>query len=103
MTPYIINPLSGSGQETGPNMPFPLLLAAVVLDQSGMPCPGVQVAFNAIAPGACCSFVGGNVVTTDANGIAVMQCIANDTPGLFNVLVNVGGVACVAPFVLTIY
>jgi hypothetical protein len=103
MTPYIINPITGSNQGTGPNMPFPLLLSALVLDQSGLPVPGVQVAFNAIAPGACCTFVGGNVTTTDTNGLAVMQCVANGVPGAFNVLANVGGVSCVAPFLLTIY
>lgn len=97
--PAALNVLGGSGQSAALNTAFPAPLAVQVLSGQGQPLAGVDVDFAAPASGASAS-LSQTRVTTDANGYAAVQAVANASAGSYAVTATVSGLPA-APFALT--
>ena len=84
---------SGSGQSTQVNTQFTNQLTATVMDINNVPVSGVSVTFTAPAQtGASATFVGGNSVLTDINGVAAVTIVANSHTGSYSITAMAGAV-----------
>jgi subtilisin family serine protease len=97
--PATLNALGGSGQSAALNTAFPAPLSVQVLNGQGQPLAGVDVDFAAPTGGASAALSQARV-TTDANGYAAVQAIANASAGTYAVTASVGGLTP-AQFALT--
>ncbi|ANB18646.1 S8 family serine peptidase [Dokdonella koreensis] len=97
--PATLSALGGSGQSAALNAAFPVPLSVQVLNSQGQPLAGANVDFTAPATGASTALSQARV-TTDANGYAAVQAVANASAGTYAVTASVSGVTP-AQFVLT--
>jgi hypothetical protein len=88
-------------QSTTVGYAFASPLQVLVTDAYGNPVPGVSVTFAAPTSGPSGSFSGGDVATTNAQGVAATAVTANTKAGSFAVTASVGGVGTPASFNLT--
>lgn len=97
--PAALNVLGGSGQSAALNTAFAAPLAVQVLSGEGRPLAGVDVDFAAPSSGAS-ALLSQTRVTTDANGYAAVNAVANASAGAYAVMATVGGLPA-ASFALT--
>jgi Zn-dependent metalloprotease len=95
--------VSGASQSAYINMPFAKEFVAQVLDDGGIPVPGVDVTFSAPTTGSSGLFSDADkkftTVTTDASGYATAPIFfANKVAGTYIINATVAGVATPAEF-----
>ncbi|MEI6045491.1 MAG: choice-of-anchor Q domain-containing protein [Chloroflexota bacterium] len=91
----------GTTQSTNVNTAFAQTLQVTVSDAKGVPVSGITVIFTAPGSGASATFPNGNTATTNAQGLASVNVLANGTAGTYSVTATVAGIVNTVSFSLT--